>query len=263
MVFDLKSYLIGKHGGAYTPSADLPSYLMGKKKSASIKTITGVPPLTFVSDGSSLVDWSISGAAGGVGDRTKNLVQVPAAALRNHGVTFTPFRETGEIVPIRTGEQTEEAAVSYTMILPAGSYIFTCNADSTFSTYDSYIRDATSTIARDNPNLSPGNGFTLSSETEVRIHHRIRLGTDITNLVFRPMIRLADTASDFEPYGYKIPISCGGVTTNIFTQSQLMDGDVLTLADTGIDIPTVKGENTLSVDTTVQPENVTIVYKGG
>ena len=33
MFFDLKSYLIGKHGGAYTPSADLPSYLMGRKKS--------------------------------------------------------------------------------------------------------------------------------------------------------------------------------------------------------------------------------------
>ena len=33
MFFDLKSYLIGKHGGAYTPPADLPSWLMGKKKS--------------------------------------------------------------------------------------------------------------------------------------------------------------------------------------------------------------------------------------
>lgn len=33
MFFDLKSYLLGKHGGAYTPSADLPSYLMGRKKS--------------------------------------------------------------------------------------------------------------------------------------------------------------------------------------------------------------------------------------
>ena len=32
-MLDLKSYLLGKHGGAYMPPADLPSYLMGRKKS--------------------------------------------------------------------------------------------------------------------------------------------------------------------------------------------------------------------------------------
>lgn len=43
-MLDLKSYLLGKHGGAYTPSADLPSYLMGKAKSGGIQEITGTLP---------------------------------------------------------------------------------------------------------------------------------------------------------------------------------------------------------------------------
>lgn len=39
MFFDLKSYLIGKHGGAYTPSADLPSYMLGKAASRPSESI--------------------------------------------------------------------------------------------------------------------------------------------------------------------------------------------------------------------------------
>ena len=37
------------------------------------RKLTGVPPLTFVSNGENLVDYRIYGASGGVGGRTENL----------------------------------------------------------------------------------------------------------------------------------------------------------------------------------------------
>lgn len=74
MFFDLKSYLIGKHGGAYTPSADLPSYLLGKSASGKIQEITGTLPLAVRSRASQVLkNYRIYGASGGVGDKTVNL----------------------------------------------------------------------------------------------------------------------------------------------------------------------------------------------
>ena len=70
-------------------------------KKIDIKTLTGVPPLTFVSDGSNLVDWSISGAAGGVGDRTKNLLDITVASgtYKSGGanLTYTIDKTAGTI----------------------------------------------------------------------------------------------------------------------------------------------------------------------
>ena len=39
----------------------------------SEKVLEGVPPLTFKSKGDPLIDWTIYGANGGVGDKTANL----------------------------------------------------------------------------------------------------------------------------------------------------------------------------------------------
>ena len=40
------------------------------------KELSGIPPLTFVSNGENLVDYRIYGSSGGVGDRTANLFDV-------------------------------------------------------------------------------------------------------------------------------------------------------------------------------------------
>ena len=42
-------------------------------KDKGSNAITGVPPLTFVSNGENLADYRIYGATGGVGDRMRNL----------------------------------------------------------------------------------------------------------------------------------------------------------------------------------------------
>lgn len=72
------------------------------------------------------------------------------------------------------------------------------------------------------------------------------------------LISGTESPDDFEPYGYKIPITCGGETTNIYLDSPLYEGDSISLSTAGVEIPTVEGENTLTVGTTVQPSAVEI-----
>ena len=74
------------------------------------------------------------------------------------------------------------------------------------------------------------------------------------------MLNTGATAATFEPYGYKIPVTCGGVTTNIYIDEPLTAGETISYADTSTIIPTSMFLNTLSVGTTVQPEKVFIEY---
>ena len=70
------------------------------------------------------------------------------------------------------------------------------------------------------------------------------------------------TLSAYEPYGYKIPIVCGGTTTNIYLDEPLNEGESISMSDTGVSIPTINGTNILTVDTAVQPSNMYIKYGG-
>ena len=69
------------------------------------------------------------------------------------------------------------------------------------------------------------------------------------------------TKQDYVPY-YCIPISSGGVTTNLYIDSPLGLTDTLTYTDTGIAIPTFDGDNTITFGTTVQPSGMSAEYKG-
>lgn len=260
-----------KHGGSSTTDF-FEKLLAENTKPSKIKTLTGVPPLTFVSDGSNIVDWSISGAAGGVGEQTKNLCEIliPNGFERN-GVVATVDKNAGTItINGDTSFQSSGFSIPLDNSLNpitgiSGSYTLTgCPDGGSTTTFDLYIYDIT-----DSKILSPriyssteSATFTADPLHEYRVYIQLRKANIYNDVTFRPMFRAADTSSDFEPFGYKIPVTCGGVTTNIFTQSQLMDGDVLTFADTGVDIPTSNGSNTLTVGTTVQPSSMTIKFKG-
>lgn len=111
MFFDLKSYLVGKHGGAYTPSADLPSWLMGKAKSGGIQEITGTLPLTVRSLASQVLEnYRIYGESvqdgtptpdnpvelTGLGVRTVNLFGKDSAIIMNNTALYSDGTITHE-----------------------------------------------------------------------------------------------------------------------------------------------------------------------
>lgn len=95
-----------------------------------------------------------------------------------------------------------------TFTLPAGTYILNgCPTNSNSVTMDIRNRAGGSGIV---PGADTGNGltFTLTEETSGTVNIRIPSGETVTNMVFKPMIRLS-TVSDaaFAPYSNECPIS--------------------------------------------------------
>jgi hypothetical protein len=256
MAFDLKSYLLGKQDKPLVGAYDLPSWLMGKAQSGDTKTITGTPPLTFVSDGSNLVDWSIAGAAGGVGEKTENLFDKDITE---------DIEDNCYLNQINGGKITN-----------AHYYL---SAPIAVTSEETYLWAFCITSSGD-VHSSPTVGFFDANDNQIGVaSHANRIKAFyfttpancayIRASVYKPdiseamLVKGTTAPSSYIPYGYKIPVTCGGVTTTIYTQSQLMDGDVLTLADTGVDIPTTDGSNTLTVGSTDQPSSMTITFKKG
>ena len=75
----------------------------------------------------------------------------------------------------------------------------------------------------------------------------------LEELINSVQMELGSTMTDYEPYGYKIPITCGEVTTNIYSDAQLDKGDMLTFGESEVNIPVVSGSNTITTDLTNKP----------
>ncbi|MCR5478270.1 MAG: hypothetical protein K6F27_00235 [Ruminococcus sp.] len=137
-----------------------------------------------------------------VKQRTKNLVDLSSVTdSTSNGVTYTVDSINGTITANRIATSTSNSALTFSMTLPVGTYVFSCGDNSQRDvTYDSYLRIPGTTIARDNPDDPPGSEFTLADETTFTTYIRIQASYDAQNLVFRPMIRKDDTTPDFEPY---------------------------------------------------------------
>lgn len=128
-------------------------------------------------------------------------------------------------------------------------------------------------------------GTTDSSNGYITI--AFRLQSESTNpMTHKTMLNSGSTALPYEPYGYKIPLTCAAQTNNVYLSAPLrkaIDGTdaVDTLESTGIvtrnvdenggalvtpttetitvpAIPTVQGENILTVDTDLKPSKIVI-----
>ena len=272
-MFDIQTYLAAKSGKLLaSPDMDMFSYLLGKSQASPTKTITGVPPFTFKSNGDNLVDWSIKGNVGGVGEKTKNLLDISNVNSSNRGISVKEEdgglhiygksnRDVAFIVNLLTPDKPTAADTNFS--LEAGTYTLSGMVATTNSMIRLQLVDVTG--IETTLGLDDGSGFTftLADDSIVRARLNIRgVAYDVpVDITIKPMLRAADTSSDFEPYGYKIPVTCGGKTTDIFIgDSPLGADDTISKTSTGVNIPTVNGSNTLTVDTTVQPSEVSITY---
>lgn len=66
---------------------------------------------------------------------------------------------------------------------------------------------------------------------------------------YETILALGSTATDYEPYHEP-------TITNIYLNTPIGANESISLSDTNVNIPTIRGTNVLSIDTTVQPSNV-------
>ena len=147
----------------------------------------------------------------GVGDKTKNLIPYPYVNTTKtiNGITFTDNGD-GSI----TANGTATADVTYRIVdnsdeIASGTYYLKgCPSGGSLTSY--YIQNKIDgSWNANNYDVGAGVKITIQSLIEV-IDIRIVSGTTVNNLVFKPMLELGNAATDYEPYGYKIPLVNSG-----------------------------------------------------
>ena len=230
-------------------------------KGKGSNTKASIPPLTFVSNGKNLVDYRIYGASGGVGDKTDN--------LWNEKATTDTYQYINASGNIATGAEGDRFLYLKVNVSPSTNYVFKWT-ESVLGTDDntSYIRISEYTqsnrfIRRVLCNCSEQTqkafSFTTDSNTSY-IDVRTESATSIKGQHLTGVMLITGTIppETYEPYGYKIPIVCGGTTTNIYLDEPLEENETISMSDTGVSIPTINGSNTLSIGTTVQPSRIDV-----
>ena len=207
---------------------------------------TGLPPFSFNTSGTNLWSYYIKGNTDGVGERTGNLLDESDLQIGYYGTASGfPYND-------------DDKYRCFSMTLPAGTYTIFAKSSSLIIRL---LRVSSSSLGANAVNYD-NRSYTFTLPVTETIYVSLRNSTttnDFTGLTI--MLNTGSTALPYEPKGYKIPIICGGQTTNIYIDNPLGADDILYSTQTGIQIPTIVGDNTLSVNTTVQPSEMQIVYK--
>lgn len=212
-------------------------------------------PAMIQASGEALTDYTIYGNTGGVGERTENLLdyttvrnaEYATATQITNGISisgryYVRFRMVNPII-----------GQTYTMAWTAKTISGTVETGWRLQ----YSGNTYSSIALSGEPLAVEKEvswlllYVNTSSSEIGV-------VECTNI----MLNTGSTAIPYEPYGYKIPVTSGGVTTNLYTYSPLGLTDSLTYTDTGIALPTVDGDNIISFGTTVQPSAMSATFKG-
>lgn len=201
-----------------------PPQMVRALKDLFYEEVEGVPPITFQGIGENLLDYRIDGASGGVGDRTKNFIN------SNKQATYynTTFKIEGSKVTLTgtpTGAGGKNSLCTDSILLSAGTYIFS----NTNPNIGVQIVDESS-----NNNLS--NPFTLTEEKNVHIGVYIKqsqVGIEFNEVDYW-QLEEGSIATDYEPYGYKVPVVVSGKNLLRNTAAtQTINGVTFTVNDDG------------------------------
>ena len=149
-------------------------------------------------------------------------------------------------------------SVEYTPVESSKTYTLSLNVDNNknvkigVSYYDTNDY-TTSRISSSGWISNPNNKFIFTIPNNIVYIRFIVAYNDDSNIypsdLSNIQIEEGNTATDYEPYHEP-------TTTNIYLDEPIYENESISLSDTNVNIPTIRGTNVLTVDTTVQPSNV-------
>ena len=250
--------------------------------------VEGEPPISIKSIGGNLTNYRIYGQTvdgESVGDLVtsgehageykvpvtvagKNELQNTATSQTKNGVTFT-VNSDGSVTCNGTATQTAVCTLNDTFSLEPGKYKLTgCPAGG--GHIDKYKLDIVAPPISYGTDIGNGSSFTVSS-TLTNTQYRIVIYNNqvCNNLTFYPMIRKADIEDDtYEPYHapVTVPIYLPEPIKMVGDEAEYIDYGEQKMHRIGADdidvtlpaLSTIKGTNTLSVNTSIQPSNMYI-----
>lgn len=212
-----------KMGAGKAP--DLYTALLAKnlRRDGEVKTLSGIPPLTFLSNGQPLLDLLISGneehsgtptpdnpvMPQGTGERTGNLLDYKylfSADYVKQSTYFKYYRLTlspNTQYTLKTNAPVESGTVTF----------FFGNSDTMATNTDGVGYDTPKTVTS-NPDGSVyiAIRYATGASTPIDIVEE----SDFANGTYRIMLNTGSTTLPFEPFGIKIPISSNSTTTPVY-----------------------------------------------
>lgn len=223
----------------------------GADSGHEVKELTGIPPLSFTADGTPLLDYLISGNTvqngiptptnpvdvNGVGVMTENLFDAKrfvdtavrtnaTASLSGNTIILTPIEQDAYVNRVYSRTQSVSPNERNCCISVSPETEYTIFMERARKSYVSFIRSDYSCAYGylQIPDTWPQEPFTFTTPSDCT-YIVIRLGgwvaSTSTQIEF-PNIMLvegSEVPSAYIPYSYKIPISSGDVTTNIYLGS--------------------------------------------
>lgn len=185
----------------------------------------------------------------------KNLLQNTASSQTINGVTFT-VNNDGSIICNGTSSAVTTFAISIKLNSNINYALSGSPKNGGFATYRFDLRNISYSVYNNIVDNGDGINFTVEENGTYLVCIRIAANYTCNNLTFYPMIRLASIQDDtYEPYHEP-------TTTNIYLDKPIEENESISLSDTNVNIPTIRGTNVLTVDTTIQPSKVLIKVGG-
>ena len=181
---------------------------------------------------------------GGVGDRTDNLFD---------GILLDGYYTNNTLTTLTSSTGVYK---SLKVNLPAGTYTVVYSEAVLIIRYIELNGDYMANPA--GKSAVESYTFTLNNNSTISLAFRNSTNTQWDDSIKIQVVTGSIVPSKYEPYGYKVPVVCGGTTTNIYLDEPILENESISLSDTNVNIPTIRGTNVLTVDTTVQPTNVYI-----
>jgi hypothetical protein len=239
----------------------------------AVQTLTGIPPLSFKADGKPLISWSMKGNGSQSGTPTPENPVMPTFCGKLVGTDWTiQITCAGQTVPVYLG-QTQTVRRVKKLVLDGTENWQKNDASPNNSLY--YLSgltgkaqaDCTCTHFRQSSTTYPANNQISAKAGEKMIY--IYLSKAIIDTM--PSGNTKEGFKEYlaQQYAAGTPVTVWYVLaepeTGIVNEPLYKIGDYadeLSSTDAGVTIPTINGSNTLTVDTDLQPSEMSITYRG-
>lgn len=247
------------------------SALMG---GATVQTLTGIPPLTFKADGSPLISWSMKGNGSQQGTPTPDNPVMPEFVGTLDDSDWTvPISCAGQTVSVYLGLVSTVRRIRK-LVLTGEETDWEKTTDSATGYFRLPIGEYGSVITRNTICTHFQNVSITTSTTDVGANVSNSSGINAAMVAIRPNNVALMTIEYFKQFlasefaaGHPVTVWYAIITpeTAIVNEPLCKIGDYadeLHSEDAAVTISTVKGSNTLTVDTPIQPSEMTITFKG-